>query len=141
MTVRRATMVWIAAALLGVAATVAVAWAASRLAGQRIGLSAEPLSVASQLAPRSAGAAAPVRKPARKLRTAPRNSQSRSAGPHVVPTVPATVSAPTPAPVRPVPAPAITSAPAAPVARSSQQTSRTRDDSGGSQSSRSGPDD
>lgn len=40
-----------AAALFGIVVTAAVAWLASQLAGQRIGLTDEPLSVASGLTP------------------------------------------------------------------------------------------
>src|ERR1700731_1347672 len=46
------SVIWGTAALLGIAATAAVAWSASQLAGQRIGLASEPLAVASTLAPR-----------------------------------------------------------------------------------------
>jgi hypothetical protein len=40
-----------AAAVLGIAVSVSLAWAASQLAGQRVGLSSEPLAVATGLAP------------------------------------------------------------------------------------------
>jgi hypothetical protein len=46
------TLLWAAAALLGIIATAAIAWTASQIAGQRIGISSEPLSVANHLAPR-----------------------------------------------------------------------------------------
>lgn len=41
------------AAVLGIAVSAALAFAASQLAGQRVGLSSEPLSVASALSPRA----------------------------------------------------------------------------------------
>jgi hypothetical protein len=44
-------LMWSAAALLGIAATAAIAWAASQLARQPIGLSSDPISVANGLAP------------------------------------------------------------------------------------------
>jgi len=40
------------AAILGIVVSAALAWAASQLAGQRVGLASEPLSVATGLAPR-----------------------------------------------------------------------------------------
>jgi uncharacterized membrane protein YgcG len=45
------TFIWAAAALFGIVATATIAWSASQIAGQRIGLSSEPLSVASGLVP------------------------------------------------------------------------------------------
>src|SRR5690242_18021865 len=48
---RSRTMLWTAAAVLGIVATATVAWAASRLAAPGIGLSSEPPSVVSGLAP------------------------------------------------------------------------------------------
>ena len=45
MTVTRRTMLSVAAALLGIAATATVAWSASQLAAPGIGLSAEPCGV------------------------------------------------------------------------------------------------
>ena len=66
----RRTTLWIAAALLGIVATVAVAWSASRLAGQHIGLSAEPSSVAARLAPKPA--------PALPWRARPKDSTRRA---------------------------------------------------------------
>lgn len=47
----RRTIPWLIAALLGIVASAAVAWAASQLAGQRIGLSSAPPSVVRGLAP------------------------------------------------------------------------------------------
>jgi hypothetical protein len=47
-------ILWTCGALLGIVATAAVAWSASQLAGQQIGLSSEPLSVVSRLAPPAA---------------------------------------------------------------------------------------
>src|SRR5579884_4180384 len=43
---------WSTIALLGIVCAAAVAWSASRLAGQHIGLAAAPFSVARGLAPR-----------------------------------------------------------------------------------------
>ena len=47
----RKTLIWTSAALLGIVLTAALAWSASQLAGQRIGLSSEPLSALGSLAP------------------------------------------------------------------------------------------
>ena len=51
---KRATVLWALAALVGLALTAGVTWAASNLVSQRIGLSSEPLSVADGLGPRGA---------------------------------------------------------------------------------------
>jgi hypothetical protein len=42
---------WLLVAMMGIAVTAAIAWSASFLASQRIGLSSEPLAVAAELAP------------------------------------------------------------------------------------------
>ncbi len=47
----RQTFLWTAAALLGIVVTGVLAWSASQLAGQTIGLASAPLSVADSLAP------------------------------------------------------------------------------------------
>ena len=47
----RKTLIWTSAALLSIVLTAALAWSASQLAGQRIGLSSEPLSALGSLAP------------------------------------------------------------------------------------------
>ena len=70
------SFVWVPAALLAIAVSAAVAWAASQLAGQRIGLTSEPLSVASRLAPpaqtSSPAKAAPKSHPRRAKVSRPR---------------------------------------------------------------------
>lgn len=48
----RRSLVWVLAALLGIALTAGITWASSKLTGQRIGLSAEPISAGVGLAPR-----------------------------------------------------------------------------------------
>lgn len=48
------------AAVLGIVVSAALAWAASQLAGQRVGLSSEPFSVATGLAPRVRSTPAPT---------------------------------------------------------------------------------
>lgn len=52
------------AAMLGIVVSAALAWAASQLAGQRVGLASEPLSVATGLAPRPRST--PARAPGRR---------------------------------------------------------------------------
>jgi hypothetical protein len=47
----RRSLVWVLAALLGIALTAGVTWASSQLSSQRIGLSAEPISAGVRLAP------------------------------------------------------------------------------------------
>ena len=47
----RRGLLWVSAALLGLVVTAALTWSVSRLTAQRIGLSSQPVSVVSQLAP------------------------------------------------------------------------------------------
>ncbi len=47
----RQGVIWSISALLGIICAASIAWAASQLAGQHIGLASEPLSVARGLAP------------------------------------------------------------------------------------------
>ena len=51
MSISRRGVMWTVGALLGIAVAVALSWSMSRLAGQRIGLSSVPPSVAGTLAP------------------------------------------------------------------------------------------
>lgn len=51
MNMTRRGVLWAAGALLGIAVTAALTWSVSRLSGQRIGLSSQPLSVIRALAP------------------------------------------------------------------------------------------
>ena len=101
------TFLCVTAALLGIAATAAVAWSASQLAGQHVGLSAEPLSVARGLAPATLSAAHHARGPGERR---PAGTQSGGAAPTTVasaptvPTIPTAVTPPASAPVTP-PAP------------------------------------
>lgn len=57
------------AAVLGIAVSASLAWAASQLAGQRVGLSSEPLAVATALAPHV---------PSTPARTSTRHGDDRS---------------------------------------------------------------
>lgn len=146
-------MLWVAAALLGIAATVTVAWSASQLAATNVGLAGDPLSVTSGLAPASASAPA---HPAQKAPVQPRGT-ARHRPPHTA-TTSSTTNAPTPLPVTPIPPVTHTGLAPAPVTPSttiaSTPTSTTpapagptaakhRDDSrgDGSGSSHHGPDD
>lgn len=47
----RRAAIWALGALLGIVVTAAITWATSRLTGQHIGLSSEPLSAGRSLAP------------------------------------------------------------------------------------------
>jgi hypothetical protein len=47
----RRSLVWVLAALLGIALTAGITWASSQLTSQRIGLSSEPISAGVRLAP------------------------------------------------------------------------------------------
>jgi hypothetical protein len=93
-----------AAALFGIVVTAAVAWLASQLAGQRIGLTDEPLSVASGLTPARhdatrrihTGRARPaLPKPATRRQTTSPAVSTRTA---TAPVPPASVQTTTPAP-------------------------------------------
>ena len=106
---RRSTALWAVAAMLGIALTAGITWATSHLTSQHIGISAEPLTAGSSLAPRAQQPAA----------------RSRSPNPH----------APTPARTGPAPASPTTStsppntstAPAnAPSSAGAQQTTTPR---------------
>ena len=57
---RRATVLWTALAVAGVLLVAGVTYAASQLSTQTIGLSSEPLSAGSELAPRATPTATPV---------------------------------------------------------------------------------
>jgi uncharacterized membrane protein YgcG len=130
---RRATL-WAAIALLGIAASAALAWSASQLASQRIGLSSAPLSVAAGLAPPASprkqavphhGQGRSQTRPSKTPGVAPASTVSPAT---TVPSAPAlAVTAPAPATVTtqrspPSPAPA----------------AKLRDDSSGSAGSSSG---
>lgn len=144
----RQAALWIALALLGIVATAGVAWFASGLAGPRIGLSSEPLSVAAGLAPGSTHAVSPRAKPP------PHPGVARpggSATPAPV-TLPSTSPPPVSQPSVPIASPAVTTsqapadkattgAPASPP--QNRAASGGHDGSGGGQSgdSNSGPDD
>jgi hypothetical protein len=94
-----------AVAVLGLALSAALAWSASQLAGQRIGLASEPLSVAQGLAPHHrAGPAQPPRRD-------DRGAVGRTPTPRKTSATTRTQIFTTPAPVTPV-APATTAAPA-----------------------------
>lgn len=135
----RRTIAWTAAALLGIVATAAVAWTASRLAAQRIGLSAEPPSVANGLAP----GRPPVARPRASRR--PRGPASANGGGAAAQTRPAPAPAPTAPGAPPTgstgPAATSTAPPPAPITTQAAPGSSTpsaqaghathRDDSGG----------
>ena len=117
MIVNRHTVLWIAAALLGIVATATVAWSASQLAATRIGLAGDPLSVTSGLAPASASAPPHPRGQVAARRRA--NPQRPADHPAAQTTVTSGgSSAPAPIPVTPSPpassAPAVARTPPAP---------------------------
>lgn len=113
------------AAVLGIAVSVALAWAASQLTGQRVGLSAEPLSVATGLSPRPASASAHA--PARRSDDQQGSRQTTtSARPPAATSATATTSPP--------PSRTITVAPAlsTPPVQTTTSTAATTASSGGS---------
>lgn len=105
----RRGFLWSVAALLGIACAAAIAWSASLLAGQHIGLSSLPLSAAGGLAP-------PARTPARV--SPPTVAHHRRPRISSLPAVPAPTPSPAPAPASPAPAstPSPAAAPAPPPA-------------------------
>jgi hypothetical protein len=127
----RRTILWVLAALMGIVATATVAWSASQLATQRIGLSSEPLSVAGGLAP-----AGP--KPLTRWHR-PSHPAEHRAKPD--PTIPAHAATPPPSTTSPsttIPQPPPASIPAATptpppstTTHSAATTHNRRDDSGG----------
>ncbi len=72
---RRASVLWTALAVAGVLLVAGVTYAASQLSTQTIGLSSEPPSAGSELAPRAAPIATPAaarrERPARRARPRP----------------------------------------------------------------------
>ena len=96
-TTRRAVAGWLALAIAGLIVAVGVAYAASLLASPDVGLTSEPLSAGSRLAPR----VRPAPKPARK------HHRPRPASTATTPVPPAPTPTPTPSPA-PAPAPAPT---------------------------------
>ena len=84
----RNTVIWLSAALLGIVLTAALAWSASQLAGQWIGLSSEPLSALGRLAPPPpTGHTAPTGGATPSPRSAP--ARPMAASTHPPPPVPA----------------------------------------------------
>jgi len=138
--VRRATILWAVAALLGIVFTAAVAWSASQLTGQRIGLASEPLSVSSGLtpaAPAPAGEAATTARHRRELTPQRRSPAPAPAAATVAPAgvAPAPVAAPAPvsapAPVAAAaPAAAASATPAAPSTTTARRRASQREDNG-----------
>jgi hypothetical protein len=126
----RQSVLWSVAALLGIVCTAAVAWSASLLAGQHIGLSGVPLSAAGQLAP-----AATVRahKPSQTHppRPVPRPAAVLPGPAASQPPPPARTVSPSPAPTAPAAPPS--AGPVAPATTGSSSTSGRshRDDGGG----------
>ena len=119
-------MLWVAAALLGIAATATVAWSASRLAATSVGLAGAPLSVTSGLAPaRSATTRTPTSSHAAPKRHAKPHPPVRPAPPQTSPPASSTAS---PLPVTP------TTATSVPAPTPAPHKTRPRDDSNGSRS-------
>ena len=123
----RRSLLTAAVAVLGLALSAALAWSASQLAGQRIGLASEPLSVQQGLAPHHPTAAAPTpgHDDHRKVTSRPRLKQTAPATRTQIFTTSSTTHAPVTAaaPAAPVTtaAPPVTSsaAPATTTTRSS----------------------
>jgi hypothetical protein len=91
-----ATLRWLGLALLGILVAAAISIAASRLAGQQIGLASQPISAGDALAPRS------VQKPNRHRRNG-HNAGRGTTTATPTKTSPATTTTPTPEPATPAP--------------------------------------
>ena len=120
----RRSLLTAAVAVLGLALSAALAWSASQLAGQRIGLASEPLSVQQGLAPRHRTAAAPAtgHDDQRKVSSRPRPKHTRPASKTQIFTTASTTPAPlTPATSATTAAPPVTSS--APPATTTTQAS------------------
>src|SRR5579864_4918681 len=130
----RRGILWVCAALATIAASAAVAWAASQLAAQRIGLTSEPLSVASSLAPPATTSKPPPARPRRPVVV-----HRRTAAPAPAATPPAVAGPPVSAPsISPAvqsagpagqPATTTTAAPARVVRKPTPSFQQHRDDS------------
>lgn len=126
----RHTTIWALAALLGIVLTAAITWGTSQLTSQRIGISSEPISAASGLAPRQLEPRATRRtgrRPSKRTHTQttsapPAPAASPAPAPATAPTNEQTASAPQPA----APAPQVESAP-----QSSGAPKSPADDGGG----------
>ena len=68
---RPSALGWIVLALLGLAVAAGASVAASRLAGQRIGLESEPIRAGDQLAPPQGAATTPIRRAQRRRAVKP----------------------------------------------------------------------
>jgi hypothetical protein len=134
-------ILWTAAALLGIITTAGIAWSASKLAGQHIGLAAIPISVERGLAPAAPPATAHRPQPVVRHRKAvTRHGPSASTTTAVTgaqtittahPSQPAVGSAPATTPAAP---PVTTTIQAAPASTSgSFSSSPTSSHSGGGQ--------
>ena len=108
----RRSLVWVLAALLGIALTAGITWASSQLTSQRIGLSAEPISAGVRLAP-------PVNTTTRRVVTLPSRTSTT--------TTTLTVTAATPTQAPPQAAPQTT----APSTRPGEDGTQRRSDSRG----------
>lgn len=108
MTGARRGLVWVTAALLGLAVTAALTWSVSRLTAQRIGLSSQPVSVVNGMAPPPADVS-PQRPSEQAEKSPPAAHTSRSA-------TTTTGGATLPQPTRPAPAASPTPRSAGPTA-------------------------
>jgi hypothetical protein len=137
----RKSLLWLLAALSGIALTAGITWAASQLASQRIGLSSEPLSASGQLAPGYVATRPSARSPSvpratyapQHVRTAaPRANPLSSAAPQSVAVAPppaTSVQAPPGAAAPPIPSPR--PLPTAPAASGSRSGEDSKDRSSG----------
>jgi hypothetical protein len=127
--VTRRGIFWAMAALVGIVVAAALTWSASQLAGQRIGLASEPLSVTNGLAPASELTRDQRTVPERAVHNVRKPHRARTAPPVQLPTTTVYV-APVPAPAAPAPAPVVTAPPATTASPAAPAPSH-RDDNGG----------
>ena len=75
--ISRATLAWVALALVGLVVAVGVSYAASQLSKPKVGLTSEPISGVSELAPKSA--------PGQRTHRRPKRSPAPTTTPTTVP--------------------------------------------------------
>src|SRR5664279_4979415 len=135
----RRSLLTAAVAVLGLALSAALAWSASQLAGQRIGLASEPLAVTQGLAPhhRAGSVPKPVHddhhKAGTKPASAPKTATTTSSPqifstPAVTPATPVAPATPTATSAAPPATRTTASSSAASPSSSSSGASRHRDD-------------
>lgn len=98
----RTVVAWLVLAIVGLVMAVGVAYAASRLASPKVGLSSEPLTAGARLGPRTRGATRP--QPSHRRKGRKHNGSTQATPAPTTPSAPP-VTPPPPAPTPPAPTP------------------------------------